>query len=171
MKLSKKQITEYASKYEEKFSDDIKLENKLLDWFKNHQFMDKERFVQLGRWKTKRQTKNYLRNSDEDVRKVINESLTSVDEEKRIEILMKLRGVSWAVASVILHFAFPNKYTILDFRALWSLDKVRPKSYGFRFWIEYVLEFRNLVQETGLYGRTIDRGLWMYSKLHQKSAD
>ena len=96
-----------------------------------------------------------------DVRKVINESLTSVDEEKRIEILMKLRGVSWAVASVILHFAFPNKYPILDFRALWSLDKVRPKSYGFRFWIEYVLEFRNLVQETGLYGRTIDRGLWM----------
>lgn len=34
---------------------------------------------------------------------------------------------TWGVASVILHFAYPDDYMILDFRAVWSLGIRQPK--------------------------------------------
>ena len=138
-------------------------------WFKKHRYLNKETFVSIGRWKTKRQTKNYLKNGDNFVKEITQRALSTKGELSRIESLMQLHGVSWAVASVILHFAFLNRYPILDFRAIWSLGLPQPKSYNFKFWQEYVAVFRNLLQATGLPARTVDRGLWMYSKLHQKT--
>ncbi|MEK9180525.1 MAG: hypothetical protein AAB897_03880 [Patescibacteria group bacterium] len=131
--------------------------------------MDKGTFVRLGRWKTQRQIKNYLRNSDELIRLITRKALRAQDEKIRIETLMELHGVSWAVASVILHFAFPDEYPILDFRAIWSLGFKQPKSYNFNFWQEYVERFRRLCKATDLPARTVDRGLWMFSKLNQKA--
>ena len=79
----------------------------------------------------------------------------------------ELHGISWALASVVLHFAFPNRYPILDFRAIWSLHFRKPKSYTFDFWQLYVERFRALQRKTRLPARRLDRGLWMFSKLKQ----
>ncbi len=130
--------------------------------------MDKKTFIELCRWKTKRQTKNYLRNSDSYIKAITRAALVSKDEKTRIETLMKLRGVSWTVASVILHFSFPGKYPILDFRAIWSLGFKQPSTYNFEFWEKYIGEFRKLLIKTRLSERKIDRGLWMYSKVNQR---
>ncbi|HQL94014.1 MAG TPA: hypothetical protein PL005_05005, partial [Candidatus Hydrogenedentes bacterium] len=79
-----------------------------------------------------------------------------------------LAGVSWPTASVFLHFAFPEKYPILDFRALWSLNiDPPPKQYTFPFWKEYADFCRNLSGEAGVSLRTLDKALWMYSKRYQ----
>lgn len=40
----------------------------------------------------------------------------------RIEVLTVVCGVSWPVASTILHYCVSDDYPILDFRALWSLE-------------------------------------------------
>jgi len=72
------------------------------------------------------------------------------------------------VASVILHFKFPDRYPILDFRALWSLDKEQPKYYTFDFWWDYVQEIRKLSEYLKIDIRTIDKALWYYSKENQR---
>jgi hypothetical protein len=102
------------------------------------------------------------------IKEVTRLSLETECEEARIKLLTILKGVSWPVASVILHFAFPEKYPIMDFRAIWSLDWEQPKSYNFDFWQKYCTEIRKISNETGLTIRQIDKALWQYSKNNQK---
>jgi hypothetical protein len=35
--------------------------------------------------------------------------------------------VNWPTASVILHFVYPKRYPILDYRALWQFSKERAR--------------------------------------------
>ncbi len=39
-----------------------------------------------------------------------------------------LDGVSWLIASVILHFCHSDPYPIIDFRSLWSVSLEVPSS-------------------------------------------
>lgn len=80
---------------------------------------------------------------------------------------MLLDGVSWPVASVLLHFGSCDRYPILDFRALWSLRIKVPKQYDFGFWWAYTLYCRSLADEHNVSMRTLDRALWQYSKEKQ----
>lgn len=72
-----------------------------------------------------------------------------------------------SVASAILHFAFPNKYPILDTRVLWSLGWEQPKYYTFDFWQKYCNEIKGISEKVGENIRTIDKALWEYSKENQ----
>ncbi len=166
--LTKNELVRCAKLYEERWPNDIAVEENFFEWFRKNRYLDKEKFVQLGRWKTRRQTKNYLRNSEKFIQATTQKALKTKDEKTKIETLMQLHGVAWAVASVILHFAFPEQYPILDFRAIWSMGLRQPKSYSFNFWQQYVTRFRKLRDETNLPARTLDRGLWMFSKLNQR---
>src|SRR3989344_6810310 len=133
IKFSKKLLMEYAKLYEQKWPHYIKQEKEFFEWFTQHRYLNKKTFIELGCWKTKRQTKNYLKNSDDFIKKTTTQALLANNDNNRLEILMRLHGVSWAVGSVILHFAFPNQYPILDFRVIWSLGFQQPKSYNFEF--------------------------------------
>lgn len=163
---TKNKLEKLGRQYEETYPKDIALEKEFLGWFTEHRHLTKPMFVKLGRWKTVRQTKNYKANTPVAVKRITKEALASNNEEERIEKLMELKGVGWPVASVILHFAFPNKYPILDVRAAWSLG-VDGQTYNMDFWLTYVEQFRKLQKKTGLPARTIDRALWMHSKLNQ----
>ncbi len=85
-------------------------------------------------------------------------------EQARIEPLTVLNGVSYPVASIILHFAFPDKYPIMDVRAISSLGWEKPNSYNFDFWKKYCEMIQNISRETGESLRTIDKALWKYDK-------
>jgi hypothetical protein len=89
---------------------------------------------------------------------------TGADERDRIGALRSLRGVEWATASVLLHLASPNRYPILDKRALHALGIHPPGAYGFRLWEAYVTACRNLAARAGVDGRTFDQALWQWSK-------
>jgi len=62
------------------------------------------------------------------------------------------------MASVILHFGFPDRYPILDARAMDTVGG--PTQYTFERWIEY----KNLCSRTaiqhGVSMRTLDKALW-----------
>lgn len=166
-------IKEYADRYDQAVvgSFDEYGEKELKKWFIDHKYLDKEKFVRLGRWKSRRPTKHYENNSDSLVRDITKLSLLSEDEEIRIKTLFVLKGVSWPVASVILHFAFPDRYSILDFRALWSLGIEQPKSYSFNFWQSYCEKMREIAESVQEDIRTVDKALWRYSKEHQKDSE
>jgi hypothetical protein len=94
-------------------------------------------------------------------------AFSTFNERLRIEILMLLSGVSWPMASVILHWGHPEPYPILDFRALWSLGIPQPPVYNFELWQKYTQTCRQLAQQIGVSIRTLDRALWQYSKENQ----
>jgi len=64
----------------------------------------------------------------------------------------------------------PRSYPILDFRALWSLTVDVPTSYTYDFWARYSECARQLAQRAKVDMRTLDRALWKYSEMRQRTA-
>jgi hypothetical protein len=71
------------------------------------------------------------------------------------------------VASAIMTAIDPGRYTILDFRALFSLGVERSfNSVG--FYLAYLAACRRIAAAAGVELRTLDRALWQYSKENQE---
>jgi hypothetical protein len=121
-------------------------------------------FRAVCRWKTPRSGPFVARNHPEDVEArtalALREQTT---EHDRMRALRQLLGVEWATASVLLHLVCPDRYPILDVRALHAFGIRGRQTYSYRFWLDYVNAFRALVARSGLDGRTVDRGLWQWS--------
>lgn len=115
------------------------------------------------RWKSRRALPHVQRNSDGEVRELTGWALTTKQERLRIETLLVLHGVSWPMASVILHWFHDDPYPILDVRALWSLELTPPSTCNFDFWWSYVEKCRSLSSELSVPMRTLDRALWRFS--------
>lgn len=81
-----------------------------------------------------------------------------------MEALRSLAGVSWPTASVLLHIAYPERYPILDRRALHALGVRDRSSFTQCFWEAYVHEYVRLARVAGVDGRTLDQALWQWSK-------
>lgn len=122
-------------------------------------------FIELCRWKTPRSAPLVVQNGAGHVRSASTIALArGSSERERIHALLELRGVGWPTASVLLHLACPDRWPILDVRALHALGVTGRVTYGYGFWEEYVETFRELVKQAGVDGRTIDRGLWQWSR-------
>ena len=130
-------------------------------------FYSKPNFLALCEWKSPRIRKYVAKNTDSLIRVVTQAALTTNHERFRVEVLTLLRGVSWPVASVLLHFGSTDSYPILDFRALWSLGISAPATYDYDLWAAYTHYCRQLANECGVTMRVLDRALWQYSKEHQ----
>ncbi|KKS96763.1 hypothetical protein A3B05_00035 [Candidatus Giovannonibacteria bacterium RIFCSPLOWO2_01_FULL_43_160] len=169
MEINKETIKEYANRYDRrsKGTDDEIAANEITKWFKTHRYLDKERFMRVALWKSKRPQRHYASNDNAIVKEITQFSLATKNEEVRLKVLFAINGVSYPIASVILHFAFPDKYPILDFRVIWSLGIKQPKSYNFAFWQKYCDNVRDISKEMGESIRTVDKALWEYSKEHQ----
>jgi len=104
-------------------------------------------------------------NTREAVEKATSVALSEGSSERpRMSELRSLHGVEWPTASVLLHFAYPERYPILDWRALEALGMTRTPTYSFRFWEAYVNGWLALVEEAGVDSRTFDQALWQWSK-------
>jgi hypothetical protein len=122
-------------------------------------------FRRICRWKTPRSAPLVARNGARSVEGATRVALSaSAGERERVEALLALKGVGWPTASVLLHLAYPDRYPILDKRALHALGVRAPSSYGLRFWEAYVEACVSLAREAGVDGRTFDQALWQWSK-------
>jgi hypothetical protein len=169
MDLTKATILKYSSLYDQRAATtyDERVEKRLKQELSERRFLTAEQLVDLGRWKSRRPTRLYQQNDDLTVQEVTRFCLAAKSERAKVEALQTLRGVKYPVASVILHFAFPDQYPIMDFRAIWSLGWEQPKQYDFLFWQKYCAAIRGLAEKHGLPIRTIDKALWQYSADHQ----
>ncbi len=130
-------------------------------------YLRRSAFLALCRWKTPRTAPLCASNDAALVRRATALAFATQDERVRVELLMLLKGVSWPTASAILHFCFPDRYPVLDVRALWTLSVSPPREYGWAFWSAYVDYSRRLARRAGVSMRTLDRALWTYSKERQ----
>jgi hypothetical protein len=122
-------------------------------------------FLTLCEWKSPRSRPLVAANPAGAVRSATRRALApAADERGRIEALLALRGVGMPTASVLLHFALPDRYPILDVRALESLGVTGRTSYPVAFWIAYVDACRALAAARGVSLRTLDKALWQASK-------
>ncbi len=76
---------------------------------------------------------------------------------------MGLSGVQVPVASAILTVMYPDKYTVIDFRALEALGVVRYTA-SISLYVEYLAYCRALARKCDVDLRTLDRALWQWSK-------
>jgi hypothetical protein len=121
-------------------------------------------FVAACRWKTPRSAPLVALNSAEAVEAATRLALDpATGERERMAALRSLSGVSWATASVLLHLADPDRWPILDVRAVQALGASRPGA-GLGFWEAYVQAYRDVAARAGVDGRTLDRALWQWSK-------
>ena len=90
LNLNKKTILLYAKKYNQSVnSDDKIIEAKLLKWFSKHRYLDRDNFLKLCLWKSRRPTKFYKdrNNSEERIKNITKIAFSTTDEYLRLEIL------------------------------------------------------------------------------------
>jgi hypothetical protein len=155
------QVSEYASRYGDE-DDEVLAIGPAVRARGNYTLGE---FRRVCRWKTPRSAPLVAQNS---ARAVVAATRTALSgaaaERERMDALLSLRGVGWPTASVLLHLVHPERYPILDVRALHALGVPAPSAYGFRFWEAYVAEYRRLLAASGVDGRTLDQALWQWSK-------
>ena len=165
MNISKKNILKYADNYDKNYkgTDEKEMKEKL----EEQRYLTRKDLIKIGCWKSKRPKRHYedKENDDSTVREITKFSFKTKSEKARIKSLLALKGVSWPVASAILHFAFPSKYPMWDFRVLWSLGWTA--HYNLNLWQEYCSRIRKLSKKYKVPIRTVEKALWKYSKEHQ----
>jgi hypothetical protein len=122
-------------------------------------------FLDVVRWKSPRSVGLAERNSSVKIESTSRRAIGTSDERERMNALLELEGVGVPVASALLHFAVPELYPILDFRALESLgDNRRRTHYTVDFWIDYLDRCQALADRAGVSIRQLDKALWQDSR-------
>jgi hypothetical protein len=121
-------------------------------------------------WKTRgRGRSRPARNADAEIRDALDLATTARTERAAIAVLTGLGGVDVPVASAVMTAIDPGRFTIIDFRALWSLGvERRSPYYSVGYYLDYLAACRRIAAEAGTDLRVLDRALWGYSKTNQK---
>ncbi len=126
----------------------------------------------IVRWKSERAVQYLIGNSSEKIRQALGVAASpDATTETAVKALLDLHGVDLPVASAILAAIFPERYTVLDYRALEALGHAR---HDVHFYEEY-LEFCKRLAESNIVSpqselpaptplRTLDRALWEWSR-------
>lgn len=169
MRITKENILKYAQKYDKDYKQKSKkTEDKMKSLLKNQRYLTRKNLITIGDWKTPRARRHYSnrQNRNHRVKKISQFSFSTRNEKARIESLDSLLGVGYPMASTILHFAFPHKYSIMDSRVIRSLGLKQPSTYKFDFWKGYCKKIQAISKKYSLLIRTVDKALWKYDQLN-----
>jgi hypothetical protein len=128
----------------------------------------------IVRWKSERVVHYLIGNSEALIRKVLAVAASpETSTRDAINALTGLRGIDLPIASAILTAISPERYTVLDFRALEALGHAR---HNVEFYVEYVAFCKHLADcgivraQGNLPGPTalhaLERALWEWSRNH-----
>jgi hypothetical protein len=133
----------------------------------------------IVRWKSERVVHYLIGNSEKIIREIL-EVVANPETPLRpaVEALTSLRGIDMHVATAILSAIHPEKYAVLDFRALVALGHER---HNIEFYQKYMDFLRNLTDkvgvesQTGLPGpsplHTLERALWEWTRKRSDHSD
>lgn len=129
---------------------------------------DRSDLMAIFEWKTRgRGRSRPARNTDAEIADALDLATTARTDRAAVAVLTGLAGVDVPVASAILTTIDPARFTIIDFRALWSLGVERGNFYPIAFYLDYLAACRQIAAAAGTDLRTLDRALWRYSKENQ----
>jgi hypothetical protein len=128
----------------------------------------------IVRWKSERAVQVLIGNSNDKIRRALAVATSpEASTEAAVKALLDLHGIDIALASAVLAAIFPERYTVLDFRALEALGHAR---HDVRFYEEYLAFCKRLAESNIVRPqselpaptplRTLDRALWEWSRSH-----
>lgn len=125
-------------------------------------YMTPENLAATARWTTRRKRVENLalRNDASKVERITRQSFAAETDERRLGQLMALEGIRWTMASIILHFAFPEDYPTLTKAVLNTIEG--PSTKSFNNWIRITDLCRETKRQYGVTMRELDRALWTY---------
>jgi hypothetical protein len=126
----------------------------------------------IVRWKSERAVHYLIGNSNEKIRRVLAVAASPESStEAAVKALLELHGVDITVASAILAAIYPERYTVLDYRALEALGHAPHDVHFYKEYLDFCkrLAESNIVKPQGDLPaptplRTIDRALWEWSR-------
>jgi hypothetical protein len=121
----------------------------------------------IVRWKSVRRAGLIDENSEGEIAKALRFATdVRTSERSAVATLDRLHGVGIPMASAILTTIAPERYTVIDFRALESLGVREWPNDSVDYYLEYLAACRDLARRCDKPLRTIDRALWQWSKEH-----
>lgn len=119
--------------------------------------------VTIFQWKTRgRGIARIQKNTDIEIADALALAVAAKTERSAIAVLLGLYGIAVPVASAILTAINPDRYTIIDFRALEALG-TDSKDRTVDFYLKYLNACRQLSQQHRVKLRELDRALWQWS--------
>ena len=127
--------------------------------------LSRDEFVRIARWKSKRPTRHYLKNTEAEVSRATLAAFQARTEAEAIGALTDLHGVGLRTATAILHWLRPKEFPILDFRVVGALGETEPKSWeDVAYYSRIAARVRELATKYGVSLRELDRALWAWKK-------
>jgi hypothetical protein len=118
----------------------------------------------IYKWKTNGRGKRRLaKNSDEEIEDALRLALSAKTERSAIAVLTGLHGVNVPLASAVLTAIDPERYTVIDVRALESLG-IKTANRTVSYYLEYLAYCRQKARVWNISLRKLDRALWQWSK-------
>lgn len=114
-------------------------------------------------WKSERSKGRVAKNDERDVADALRLALDAKTDGAAVSVLLGLRGVQVPIASAILTAICPDRFTVIDFRALESLGVQQPV-LTVDFYLDYLAACRRLAKQHDIGLRDLDRALWQWSK-------
>jgi len=133
--------------------------------------LSKGLFLVVVRWKSRRPTRHYRKNTGADVRAAMRAAFAAASEADAVHALTALHGVGLRTATALLHWMRPNEFPILDFRIVDALGTSEPHLWdSVDFYLIVAVAVRELAARHGLNLRQVDRALWAWQKLESRKA-
>lgn len=128
----------------------------------------REHFDTVFTWKTNGRGKSRPeKNEDAAIERALKTVALGADQPRdTIGQLTKLSGVGLPVASAIMTAVFPEKFTIIDFRALHTLSAEKYSTSSVKRYLEYVAYCNGLASDWDMTLRDLDRALWKWSEMN-----
>ena len=119
--------------------------------------------AEIFEWKTKgRGRSRLLGNTDDEIADAMRLAVRAKTEPAAIAVLLGLNGVQVPVASAILTAIDPERYTVIDFRALKAVGS-ESTDRTVNFYLAYLDACRDLAKAHRVTLRDLDRALWQWS--------
>jgi hypothetical protein len=127
------------------------------------------------RWKSPRAIHHVRANTGNQVRAATGRALRTRNEERRIEALLQLKGVSVPMASAVLTLVNPRRYGVIDIR-VWQLlhehGAVTRNSEGVGLssnnWQQFLAVIRRFARKLRVKARDVERTLFDAHRARQK---
>jgi hypothetical protein len=130
----------------------------------------------IVRWKSERMVHYLIGNSNENIKSALAVAASpATSPHDAVEALIGLRGIDISIATAILAAIFPDKYAVLDYRALEALGHPR---HDVDFYVEYNAACKRLAEcgvvqaqgdlpaPTALHA--LERALWQWSRIRSE---
>ena len=167
--MNKNNVLNWVKRYEEQDNDfSLKCEKEIGLRIRNNKFLTKDDLKEIVKWKfqslpgRKKLFLSYADKLDEnELKKASSIAFKEKDELKKLEFLLKFKGIGISTASVILTFYDPKNYGVFDIHVWRELFGKEPKNFSkIDNYLKLLENLRKLSKKYRLDVRKIEKALF-----------